>query len=143
VSTRPDVVEALSAFFGAREVQFSLDSGATGTTRTYHHLNDAVRDVELARVLSGFHFRNSDIRMAFAAPAGSLTSSTIFAERGVSMTTPWLQRCGADPSVPAQDASPARIIATTAATMVLGSIGFGMCRSKPAFSARSRSMFPA
>jgi hypothetical protein len=55
------VVEALSAFFGTGEVQFSLDSDATGTTRKYSHLHDAVRDVEQARVLAGFHFRNSDL----------------------------------------------------------------------------------
>jgi hypothetical protein len=55
------VAEALSAFLGSREVQFSLDSDASRTTRKYNHLNDAVRDVEQARVLAGFHFRNSDL----------------------------------------------------------------------------------
>lgn len=55
------VVEALGAFFGSREVQISLDSDASGTTRMYNHLDDTVRDVEEARVLAGFHFRNSDL----------------------------------------------------------------------------------
>jgi hypothetical protein len=56
------MVEALSAFFGTDEVHFSLDSDATGTTREYHHLHDAVSAVEQARVLAGFHFRNSDLQ---------------------------------------------------------------------------------
>jgi PAP2 superfamily len=55
------VTEALSAFFGTGEVHFSLESAATGTTRKYSHLHDAVREVEQARVLAGFHFRNSDL----------------------------------------------------------------------------------
>ncbi|MGQ0733383.1 MAG: vanadium-dependent haloperoxidase [Acidobacteriota bacterium] len=55
------VVEAISTFFGTRDVQLSLDSHATGTTRKYNHLNDVVSDVEQARVLAGFHFRNSDL----------------------------------------------------------------------------------
>jgi hypothetical protein len=55
------IVEALGEFFGSGEVHLSLDSDATGTTRKYNQLNDAVRDVEQARVLAGFHFRNSDL----------------------------------------------------------------------------------
>jgi hypothetical protein len=31
----------------------------TGTTREYTSFRDAVKDVNLARVLAGFHFRNS------------------------------------------------------------------------------------
>jgi hypothetical protein len=54
------VVEALDAFFGTDKITFTLDSRATGTTRTYGRLQDAVKDVDLARVLVGFHFRNSD-----------------------------------------------------------------------------------
>ncbi len=55
------IVEALSGFFGTGEVHLSLDSVATGTTRKYTHLDDVVTDVEQARVLAGFHFRNSDL----------------------------------------------------------------------------------
>lgn len=55
------VVEALGAFFGTGAVQFSLASDTTGTTRKYSHLHDAVKDVEHARVLAGFHFRNSNM----------------------------------------------------------------------------------
>jgi hypothetical protein len=55
------VVEALGTFFGTGEVHLSLASDATGTTRKYNHLHDVVKDVEHARVLVGFHFRNSDL----------------------------------------------------------------------------------
>jgi hypothetical protein len=53
------VTKALAAFFGTDKVAFSLDSRVTGTTRDYGSFHDAVKDVELARVLAGFHFRNS------------------------------------------------------------------------------------
>jgi hypothetical protein len=55
------VVEALAAFFGTHEIQLSLASEATGTTRTRPHLHEIVNDVEQARVLVGFHFRSSDL----------------------------------------------------------------------------------
>ena len=59
------VVGALDAFFGTDKVAFSLDSRAPGLTeaariRTYDRLHDVVKDVDWARVLVGFHFRNSD-----------------------------------------------------------------------------------
>jgi hypothetical protein len=61
------VVEALDAFFGTDKVYFSLDSRAPGLsettrTRTYDRLQDVVKDVDWARVLVGFHFRNSDLQ---------------------------------------------------------------------------------
>ena len=55
------VAEALATFFGTDEVRLSLDSRATGMTRRFNRLQDVVRDVEQARVLSGFHFRDSDL----------------------------------------------------------------------------------
>jgi hypothetical protein len=55
------VAEALVAFFGSRDVQLSLDSDASRTRRRFNHLDEAVRDVEQARVLAGFHFRDSDL----------------------------------------------------------------------------------
>jgi hypothetical protein len=55
------VVETLVTFFGTDEVVLSLDSQATGTTRSFNHLYEIVRDVEQARVLVGFHFPNSDL----------------------------------------------------------------------------------
>jgi hypothetical protein len=54
------VAGALEAFFGTDRVPFSLDSRVTGTTRNYERFRDVVRDVNQARVLVGFHFRNSD-----------------------------------------------------------------------------------
>jgi hypothetical protein len=55
------VVEALRAFLGSDEVEFSLTSAATGTTIKHSDLDDVVTEVEQARVLVGFHFRNSDL----------------------------------------------------------------------------------
>jgi hypothetical protein len=59
------VVTALDAFFGTDKVTLTLDSRAPGLpesarTRTYARLHGAVKDVDEARVLVGFHFRNSD-----------------------------------------------------------------------------------
>ena len=52
---------ALDAFFGTDKVRFTLDSRVTGTdARTYERFQDVVKDVDRARVLAGFHFRNSD-----------------------------------------------------------------------------------
>jgi hypothetical protein len=54
------VAQALHAFFGTDYVAFSLDSRVTNTTREYQRFRDVVKDVSQARVLVGFHFRNSD-----------------------------------------------------------------------------------
>jgi hypothetical protein len=54
------VTETLSAFFGSDRVRVSLDSRVTGTTRDYARFHEVVQDVDWARVLVGFHFRNSD-----------------------------------------------------------------------------------
>ncbi|HEX6140913.1 MAG TPA: vanadium-dependent haloperoxidase [Candidatus Limnocylindria bacterium] len=59
------VVEALDAFFGTDKVAFTLTSRAplvTQRTRAYARLHDVVKDVDWARVLVGFHFRNSDLQ---------------------------------------------------------------------------------
>jgi hypothetical protein len=58
------VATALAAFFGTDKVPFSLDSRVTQTTREYTRFRDAVRDVQLARTLAGFHFRNSCLQGA-------------------------------------------------------------------------------
>jgi hypothetical protein len=52
--------EALREFFGTDRVALSLDSRVTGTARQYARLRDVIEDVNDARVLAGFHFRNSD-----------------------------------------------------------------------------------
>jgi hypothetical protein len=54
------VAEALTAFFGTDRVRFALDSRVTGTRREYVRLRHVVEEVDAARVLVGFHFRNSD-----------------------------------------------------------------------------------
>ena len=54
------VAEALATFFGTDKVSFSLDSRATNALRHYDRFHDIVKDVNEARVLAGFHFRNSD-----------------------------------------------------------------------------------
>jgi hypothetical protein len=54
------VAEALAAFFGTGQVSFVLDSRITGTTSEYARFHEAFMEVNLARVLAGFHFRNSD-----------------------------------------------------------------------------------
>jgi hypothetical protein len=56
------VVTALDAFFGTDKVPFTLDSRVTGTTHDYERLHDIVNDVDLARVLVGFHFLHSDLQ---------------------------------------------------------------------------------
>ena len=56
------VVTALDAFFGTDKVPMTLDSRVTHTTRRYDRLHDIVKDVDWARVLVGFHFRNSDLQ---------------------------------------------------------------------------------
>jgi hypothetical protein len=56
------VVAALDAFFATDNVPFALDSRATATTQSYDRLHDVIKDVDWARVLVGFHFRNSDLQ---------------------------------------------------------------------------------
>jgi hypothetical protein len=56
------VVGALKSFFGTDKVSLTLDSRVTGTTDHYERLQDVVKDVDWARVLVGFHFRNSDLQ---------------------------------------------------------------------------------
>jgi hypothetical protein len=58
------IVTALDAFFGTDQIPLTLDSRVTRTTRTYDRLQDVVTDVELARVLVGFHFFTSDLQGA-------------------------------------------------------------------------------
>jgi hypothetical protein len=56
------IVAALDAFFGTDKVSMTLDSRVTHTTRRYDRLHQIVKDVDWARVLVGFHFRNSDLQ---------------------------------------------------------------------------------
>jgi hypothetical protein len=77
------VVEALDAFFGTDRVQFTLDSRVTGTSRDYERLDDVVKDVDWARVLVGFHFRNSDLQgTALGRKVGSYVAGHYFQPLG-------------------------------------------------------------
>jgi hypothetical protein len=54
------IAETLEDFFGSDKATFSLDSRITGTSHMYKRFHDVYKDVDWARVLVGFHFRNSD-----------------------------------------------------------------------------------
>jgi hypothetical protein len=51
------VTDAVAAFFGTDRVGLSLDSTATGTTREYPTVRAVMRDVVVARIAGGLHFR--------------------------------------------------------------------------------------
>ena len=80
------VVEALDAFFGTDNVSLTLTSrapGVTERTRTYRRLHDVVKDVDWARVLVGFHFRNSDLQgSALGRKVGRYVADHYFEPRG-------------------------------------------------------------
>jgi hypothetical protein len=50
----------LEHVFGDDRIPFTLDSRITRITRRYARFHDVITDVNTARVLIGFHFRNSD-----------------------------------------------------------------------------------
>lgn len=56
--------EALRQFFGTKRIHIVLTSSTTGTTREYFRTDDLVKEINDARVYSGFHFRTSDVRGA-------------------------------------------------------------------------------
>jgi PAP2 superfamily len=77
------VVAALAAFFGTDNVPMTLDSRVTGTTRHYYRLEEIVKDVDWARVLVGFHFRNSDLQgTALGRKVGRYVASHYFQPLG-------------------------------------------------------------
>ena len=51
--------EVLRSFFGTTRVDFDVDSTVTGTTRHYASTNTFVRDMRLARIYGGMHYRVS------------------------------------------------------------------------------------
>lgn len=53
------VTDAVAAFFGTDRVVFTLDSTVTGTTPTYRRFSAAMREVFVARIYAGLHFRDS------------------------------------------------------------------------------------
>ncbi len=61
----------------------STDSRITGTTREYDSLHDIVKDVDWARVLVGFHFRNSDLQgSALGRKVGRYVAEHFFQQLG-------------------------------------------------------------
>ncbi len=53
------VTSTLAAFFGTGQVSFTLDSTITGTTRHYRRFGAPMREVFVARIYAGLHFRDS------------------------------------------------------------------------------------
>jgi hypothetical protein len=51
--------KSLQRYFGTKEVELTLTSTTTGTTRTYGNLSELVDDVEDARVWGGLHYRTT------------------------------------------------------------------------------------
>ena len=74
---------ALATFFGTGRVPFSLDSRVTQTTVEYPSFRDAVRDVEQARTLAGFHFQNSCLEGANLGAGSPATSPRTTSGRSV------------------------------------------------------------
>ena len=55
------LTDAVAAFFGTVQVPLTLDSAATGTSHAYRNLDEVVREVRLARIAAGLHYRHSMI----------------------------------------------------------------------------------
>jgi hypothetical protein len=53
------VIPAIAAFFGTNLVEVTVSSTVTGTNRTYSNLKAIARDVFMARIYSGLHFRST------------------------------------------------------------------------------------
>jgi hypothetical protein len=54
------IVYTLQDFFGTDKIGFSETSSVTGTTRSFARFSDAIKEIVLARVWSGLHFRDAD-----------------------------------------------------------------------------------
>jgi FAD/FMN-containing dehydrogenase len=53
------LAHALGAFFGTDRVPLTVDSTVTATSRSYRRLGEVVREVRLARIAAGLHYRHS------------------------------------------------------------------------------------
>ena len=53
--------ETLRQFFGTKDVNFTLTSVVTGTTRHFTNTDDINKEIIDARVYVGFHFRTADV----------------------------------------------------------------------------------
>ena len=52
----------LRQFFGTKSVTITLTSTVTGTSRTFHETDDLVKEIIVARIYGGMHFRTSVVR---------------------------------------------------------------------------------
>ena len=55
------LAEGLRQFFGTKDVTITLSSTVTGTTRTFYNTDDLVKEIVVARIYGGMHFRTSVI----------------------------------------------------------------------------------
>ena len=53
------ITKSLQQYFGTKQVELTLTSTTTGTSRTYERLGEVVEDVENARVWGGLHYRTT------------------------------------------------------------------------------------
>jgi PAP2 superfamily len=56
------IAETLSQFFGTKKVTITLTSTVTGTSRTFNNTDDLVKEIIVARIYGGMHFRTSVVR---------------------------------------------------------------------------------
>jgi hypothetical protein len=55
------LAETLAQFFGTKRVYLSFDSKVTNTTRNYLSVDAMARELEVARIFGGMHFRTSAV----------------------------------------------------------------------------------
>ena len=53
------LAEGLRRFFGTKDVTITLSSTVTGTTRTFYNTDDLLKEIVVARIYGGMHFRAS------------------------------------------------------------------------------------
>jgi hypothetical protein len=58
------IVPTLQRFFSTDHVALSATSAKSGTTRSFNHLSDVLREIINARVWAGIHFRTADVQGA-------------------------------------------------------------------------------
>ena len=54
--------QALEEFFGTRKLTITLTSTVTGTSRTFNRTTDLVKEIIVARIYGGMHFRTSCVQ---------------------------------------------------------------------------------
>ncbi len=60
---------ALQAYFGTPNIQISVSSSVTGTTHHFTNSHDLQREVEYARIYTGFHYHHSMVQGFVLGPA--------------------------------------------------------------------------